>query len=117
MRCAGLGADRTMVRAAPRRVAHMVGTTDVAPDDEADGLMTTAAIEFLRTAARQPEQPFFLHVGWIAPHPPYFACPPYDRMYDPASLTLPPAEPSGGNKPDHHPADRAGHGHAGCARG
>src|SRR5687768_15775653 len=39
---ARLSAYRSLIRAAPRRVAHMVGTLSVAPEDDVDGLMTTA---------------------------------------------------------------------------
>ena len=35
------------------------------------------------------DAPFFLHVPYMEPHPPYFAHPPYDKLIDPASLPLP----------------------------
>ena len=35
-------------------------------------------------------RPFFMHVAYEEPHPPYFVCRPYDAMFDPASLDLPP---------------------------
>ena len=91
--------ERARLQAAPRRVAHMVATTPHHPDDERDGLMTTAALRFMEEAAREPERPFYLHVAWIAPHPPYFTPEPYATRYDPARLQLPPAESDGGNKP------------------
>src|SRR5687768_6492994 len=91
--------EREMVQAAPRRVAHMVATTPHAPDEERDGRMTTAALRFIEEAAEDRERPFYLHVAWIAPHPPYFTPEKYATMYDPSRLTLPPAEVEGGNKP------------------
>jgi len=35
------------------------------------------------------DAPFFLHVPYLEPHPPYFVCPPYDTLVDPESLALP----------------------------
>ena len=63
------------------------------PEEDVDGRMTSSALSFIDAAARDPSQPFFLHVAWISPHPPYFVSSPYAEMYDPASLTLPPVEP------------------------
>jgi arylsulfatase A-like enzyme len=68
-------------------------------DIEADALMTGAALAFLDGARQDAAQPFYLHVAWIAPHPPYYAPAPYATRYDPAGLQLPPAEPPGGHKP------------------
>jgi arylsulfatase A-like enzyme len=36
------------------------------------------------------EKPFFLHVSFFGPHHPYATCEPWDSMYDPAKVTLPP---------------------------
>lgn len=35
------------------------------------------------------KQPFFLHVSFFGPHHPYSTCDPWDKMYDPAEITLP----------------------------
>jgi arylsulfatase A-like enzyme len=35
-------------------------------------------------------QPFFLHVSFFGPHHPYATSEPWDSMYDPAKVTLPP---------------------------
>ncbi len=49
------------------------------------------SIDFLREHARyRAEQPFFLWSSWISPHPPFAPCEPYDDMYDPADMELPP---------------------------
>jgi arylsulfatase A-like enzyme len=92
-------AGHALVQQAPRRVAHLVATSPFAPDDDRDGLMTGAALEFLDAAARDPGRPFYLHVAWISPHPPYVVPAPYAGRYDPAALHLPPPEPPDGNKP------------------
>ncbi|HEV2124847.1 MAG TPA: sulfatase-like hydrolase/transferase [Chloroflexota bacterium] len=86
-----------LVKAAPRRTAHMTASVPLAADEDVDGLMTGDAITFLKSVP--DDEPFFLHVAWIAPHPPYFAPPPYDAMYDPASLAYPAQEPPDAIKP------------------
>lgn len=45
-------------------------------------------IDFL--SAQPADQPFFLWCSFPDPHFPFAACPPYSRMYDPASMALPP---------------------------
>ena len=73
-----------LVQAAGRRVAHMTATVPGGADDYVDSVITGDAIRFLDTVGG--DEPFFLHVAWIAPHPPYFVCAPYDTMYDPGAL-------------------------------
>jgi arylsulfatase A-like enzyme len=46
-----------------------------------------AAIRFIR---RKPEEPFFLHVNFTAPHDPLFMPPGYEGKYDPEKIPLPP---------------------------
>jgi arylsulfatase A-like enzyme len=46
-----------------------------------------AAIELLR---RKPQQPFFLHVNFTAPHDPLLVPPGYEGKYDPQEIPLPP---------------------------
>jgi len=36
-------------------------------------------------------QPFFLNLGFFAPHHPYAACEPWDSLYDPDTIELPPS--------------------------
>ena len=43
--------------------------------------------------------PFFLHVPYLEPHPPYFAPAPYDTMVDPDELDLPDQGTDGGRPP------------------
>ncbi|MFO7899727.1 MAG: sulfatase-like hydrolase/transferase [Planctomycetota bacterium] len=48
------------------------------------------SVEFLREHTRyRADQPFFLWSSWIAPHPPFAPCEPYDEMYDPAEVPAP----------------------------
>jgi arylsulfatase len=89
-----------LVAAAPRRVAHMTATVPLPPDQDVDGAMTADAIRFLESVPAGA--PFFLHVAWIAPHPPYFAPAPYDTRYDPWALAYPAQEPPGAGKPAAH---------------
>lgn len=42
---------------------------------------------------RDPTKPFFLHVSFSRPHNPWTPSAPFDSMYDPARLTLPPTHP------------------------
>ena len=79
-----------LVNRAPRRTAHMTATVPGGMEEDVDGVMTRDALAFLDTVG--DEEPFFLHVAWIAPHPPYQAPAPYDRMYDPVALRYPAQE-------------------------
>lgn len=48
------------------------------------------SIAFLREHVRyRRNRPFFLWTSWLAPHPPYAPCEPYDSMYNPAEMPLP----------------------------
>ncbi|MDP6041258.1 MAG: sulfatase-like hydrolase/transferase [Candidatus Latescibacteria bacterium] len=49
------------------------------------------SIDFLKEHTRyRNNQPFFLWSSWISPHPPFAPCEPYDDMYDPNDMNLPP---------------------------
>lgn len=45
--------------------------------------------EVLRYVDEQGEQPWFAHVAYIRPHPPFVVPAPYDTMYDPADVPTP----------------------------
>jgi arylsulfatase A-like enzyme len=51
-----------------------------------DRHIADAAIELVR---RKPDDPFFLHVNFTAPHDPRLLPPGYERKYDPAHIPLP----------------------------
>ena len=53
-------------------------------------LLTDRLIRMLEQIENAPS-PFFLHAAYDAPHPPYFAPPPYDSIVDPADIDLPPS--------------------------
>ena len=65
--------------------------------------MTTRAIDMLN-GIEAFDQPFFFHVPYNEPHPPYFIHPPYDTMVDPDSLPVP--EQGGEERPDWQAAAR-----------
>lgn len=48
------------------------------------------SVAFLRQHVRhRPGRPFFLWSSWIAPHPPFAPCAPYDTIYAPEDMELP----------------------------
>lgn len=75
----------------------MHGTIDLKPEQDFDGQVTEKGVEFLEN--RDRNRPFFLNLAYLSPHPPYFVVPPFDRMYDPESIPLPPRERAGADKP------------------
>jgi len=65
------------------------GTNPLPVEETVGALTTDAALDYLEGAA---EEPFFLHVAHTDPHPPYAAAEPYDSMYDPDDVELPPEQ-------------------------
>jgi iduronate 2-sulfatase len=60
------------------------------PDDAyGDGALATAAVERLQTLAANPDQPFFLAVGFFKPHLPFVAPQRYWDLYPSESIKLP----------------------------
>jgi len=53
---------------------------------EIDRKFADAAIDFLE---REPDEPFFLHVNFTAPHDPLLIPSGYEDMYDPADIPVP----------------------------
>jgi len=62
---------------------------DCRDEDLADGDTAVQAIAALREYAKQPEQPFFLAVGFVNPHVPWVAPKRYYDLYKPEELKLP----------------------------
>jgi len=62
---------------------------DVADDAYADGRVAQRAVERLRDLKAQPDQPFFLAVGFARPHLPFSVPKKYWDLYDEAGLPLP----------------------------
>ena len=60
------------------------------PDDAyADGRVAIEATKRLRVAAKTPEQPFLMAVGFVRPHLPFSAPKKYWDLYDPSKLPMP----------------------------
>jgi iduronate 2-sulfatase len=64
-------------------------SANVADNAYPDGQLAEHAIERLKLAAEQPDQPFFMAVGFVKPHLPFCAPKKYWDMYDPAEIGLP----------------------------
>lgn len=60
----------------------------------ADGFATTVftdeMIDFLNSRGADDDQPFFAYIAFTSPHDPRTPPPPFDTMYDPAQIDLPP---------------------------
>jgi len=64
------------------------GPIDCTVEQSADYLLTDR-VEIMLDTVEAVHAPFFLHVAYSQPHPPYCAPPPYDTMFDPDTLPLP----------------------------
>ncbi len=91
---------RALVEKAPRRVQHMVAEVPVSPDEDLNGAMTNIGMNFVESCTSG--RPFFLHIAYMDPHPPFFVPEPYFSMYDPAALSMPPVEGPNADKPEAH---------------
>jgi arylsulfatase A-like enzyme len=60
--------------------------------------LTDGAIEWLST--RPPSEPWFAHLSYLRPHPPYAAAGEFATMYDPADVSMP-IPPSASRHPLH----------------
>jgi len=63
---------------------------DVADDRLPDGAIASHAIEKLRAFKQNPQQPFFMAVGFLKPHLPFIAPKKYFDLYQPSQFKLPP---------------------------
>ncbi len=62
---------------------------DVVDEAYADGRVATHAIDRLRTMAKNPDQPFFMALGFVRPHLPFSAPKLYWDMYDRDKIPMP----------------------------
>ena len=69
-------------------VAWSSGAIDADASDGNSALLTDRAIR-MADQIQASGRPYFLHICYDDPHPPYFVPRPYDTMFDPANLTLP----------------------------
>ncbi|MGR3290283.1 MAG: sulfatase family protein [Paracoccaceae bacterium] len=75
-------------RSGRQDVAWSSGAIPIDARNGNSALLTDRALRML-DQAEISGQPFFLHLCYDDPHPPYFVPKPYDTMFDPDSLTLP----------------------------
>ncbi|MDW7657464.1 MAG: sulfatase-like hydrolase/transferase [Bacillota bacterium] len=79
--------------------AHQHGRSDVGwssgqidvPAEHGHSAMLTDRAMLMLDQIELSGKPFFFHVPYIDPHPPYFVPRPFDTLYDPAVIALPPA--------------------------
>lgn len=62
---------------------------DVADDFYGDGQLALHAVERLENAAQNPDEPFFIAVGFIRPHLPFIAPQKYWDLYPSADIPMP----------------------------
>ncbi|MBN9010292.1 MAG: alkaline phosphatase family protein, partial [Rhizobiales bacterium] len=70
-------------------------------EDESEAAFLTDA--FLDWHATQGAEPWFAHVSYLSPHPPFVAPAPFNDLYDPASGPAFRAAPSAGAERELHP--------------
>ncbi len=88
---------RALVEMAPERSQHMVAEVPVQPDEDLNGAMTKIGMNFVESCSA--ERPFFLHIAYMDPHPPFLVPEPYFSLYDPAQITMPPVAGPDADKP------------------
>ena len=66
---------------------HITGVLETPPDTHESFFIANLVCEKLRELAeRSDEQPFFFHVDFYGPHPPYLASPEFFAAYDPEEI-------------------------------
>ncbi len=65
--------------------------------------LTERMLDFADDAASRSDRPWFAHVSYLRPHPPFLAPAPYDTMFDPASVPEPVRAASRGEEAAQHP--------------
>ena len=73
---------------------------DVVDEAYADGRVASHAIYRLRQLVKNPDQPFFMAVGFARPHLPFCAPKKYWDLYNPAELPMPVNEEQPKDAPD-----------------
>jgi len=76
------------IKSGRKDVAWSSGSIPTEAKDGNSALLTDRMLRML-SAAEDSGQPFFLHMCYDDPHPPYFVPAPYDTMFDPADMPLP----------------------------
>lgn len=57
------------------------------PGESVDGYIGERAVEYIRDYAG--DEPLYLNVGFVGPHPPYWTPKPYDAMFSPEEMAAP----------------------------
>ncbi len=78
------------IRSGRKDVAWSSGAVDCDASHGNSALLTDRAIR-MAEQAQNSKRPYFLHICYDDPHPPYFVPRPYDTMYNPNDVTLPEA--------------------------
>jgi arylsulfatase A-like enzyme len=66
--------------------------------------LTDRLLEFVdHERSRAPEQPWFAHLSYLRPHPPFYAPEPYNTMFDPMLVPMPVRAPSRDVEAEQHP--------------
>ncbi|NKB51110.1 MAG: sulfatase-like hydrolase/transferase [Rhizobiaceae bacterium] len=76
------------IRSGRKDVAWSSGAIDVDASEGNSALLTDRMLRMMEQA-NSSGKPFFLHMCYADPHPPYFVPKPYDTMYNPDDLALP----------------------------
>jgi len=76
------------IRSGRKDVAWSSGRIDCEASEGNSALLTDRVIR-MAEQAKASERPYFLHVCYDDPHPPYFVPRPYDTMFDPNQIELP----------------------------
>jgi arylsulfatase A-like enzyme len=76
------------IRSGRRDVAWSSGGIDVDAEQGNSALLTDRMLRMIEQA-NGSGKPFFLHMCYDDPHPPYFVPKPYDTMFNPDDLALP----------------------------
>lgn len=79
----------TWQKSGRRDIGWPSGRLDLPADRSNSALITDRAIRMLDSAVASGK-PFFVHVSYNDPHSPYFAPAPFDTLFDPAAVVLPP---------------------------
>ncbi len=69
-------------------------------EDGLAGFLTEKLIEHL---SAEGQEPWFVHLSYLAPHPPFIASAPYNAMYDPDEVPPPVRAPSPEEEARQHP--------------
>jgi iduronate 2-sulfatase len=80
-------------------------SAEVEDDAYADGQVADRAVERIAAAAKTPDEPFFLAVGFVKPHLPFCAPKKYWDLYDPAKFELAKLRQPPEGAPDFAPTD------------